>query len=98
MGNIDFPIRESSIAKWLERRPRDQGVMSSNPGLYVFSIKDFFLFPCLSFFFSQFRSKTLWEFILKVRQYRICNGKEAKLFYFFKIANTPHKGTIQHIA
>ena len=38
------------------------------------------------------------EFILKVRQYRICNGKEAMLFIFFKIANTPHKGTIRHIA
>ena len=48
------------------------------------------------FFFSQSRSKTLCELILKVRQYRICNGKEAKLFYFFKI--TPHKGTIRHIA
>ena len=24
------------------------------------------------------------EYILKVRQYRICNGKEAKLFYFSK--------------
>ena len=59
-----------------------------------------FFFISLSFFFfsSQFRSKTLWEFILKLRQYRICNGKESKLFYFFKIANTPHKGTIRHIA
>ena len=37
--------------------------------------------------------------ILKVRQYRICNGKEAKLFFhFFKIAYTPHKSTIRHIA
>ena len=72
--------------------------MSSNPGLYIFLIKDYF-FISLSFFsFSQFRRKTLWEFILKVRQYRICNGKEAKLFYFFKIANTPHKGTVRHIA
>ena len=26
MGNIDFPIRESSIAKWLERRPLKPGV------------------------------------------------------------------------
>ena len=38
------------------------------------------------------------EFILKVRQYRICNGKEAKIFHIFKIANTPHKCTIRHIA
>ena len=59
---------------------------------YTFSLSKiiFFLFPCLSFF-SQFRSKTLWEFILKLRQYRICNGKESKRFIFFKIANTPHK-------
>ena len=64
-------------------RPLDSGVMSSSPGLYIFLINDFFLFPCLSFF-SQFRSKTLWECILKVRQYRICNGKEDKLFYFFQ--------------
>ena len=53
IGNIDFPNRESSIAKWLERRPLDSGVMSSSPGLYMFLIKDyFFLFPCLSFFSS----------------------------------------------
>ena len=31
------------------------------------------------------------EYILKVRQYRICNGNDAKLFLFFKLANIPHK-------
>ena len=50
------------------------------------------------FYFSQFRSKTMCEYVLKVRQYRICNGKEAQLFYFSKIANNPLKGTISHIA
>ena len=71
--------------------------MSSSPGLYLFFfIKDFFI--SLFSIFCQFRSKTMWEFILKVRQYRICNGKEAKLFYFFKVANTPRNGTIRHIA
>ena len=52
MGNIDFPIRESSIAKWLERRPvGGPGVMSPNPGLYIFRIKDYYFFISLSFFF-----------------------------------------------
>ena len=53
IGNIDFTNRESSLAKWLERRPLDPGVMSSNPGVYIFLIKDYF-FISLSFFFSQF--------------------------------------------
>ena len=56
MGNIDSTNRDSSIAKWLERRPPDPGVMSSNPGLYIFLIMDyFFLFPCL--FFLNFEVK-----------------------------------------
>ena len=38
------------------------------------------------------------EYILKVRQYWICNGKEAKPFLFFKMANTLHKGKTRHIA
>ena len=38
------------------------------------------------------------EYILKVRQYWICNGKQAKLFLFFKMANTPHKGKTRRIA
>ena len=54
MGNIDFPICESSIAKWLERRPLDPGVMSSNPGLYIFRIKDDFFHFLVFLFFSQF--------------------------------------------
>ena len=59
-----------------------------------------FLFPCLSFlFFSllKFWSKTMCEYIFKVRQYWICNGKEAKLILFFKMANTPQKGKTRHI-
>ena len=89
-------IFHSEVVRALASRP---GVMSSSPGLYLFSLSRIFFFISLFFFFfSQFRSKTLWEFILKVRQYRICNGKEAKLFYFFKVANTPRNGTIRHIA
>ena len=38
------------------------------------------------------------EYILKVRQYWICNGKEAKLFLFFKMAYIPQKGKTRHIA
>ena len=57
MGNIDFPIRESSIAEWLEHRPLDQWVMSSNPGLYVFRIKDFFFISLSFFFFLNFEVK-----------------------------------------
>ena len=43
-----LPNRESSVAKWLERRPLDPEVMSSNPGLYIFLIKGYF-FISLSF-------------------------------------------------
>ena len=38
------------------------------------------------------------KYILKVRQYWICNGKEAKLFLFFKMANATHKGKTRRIA
>ena len=54
---------------------------------FFFLIKIFF-FISLFFLFSQFRSKTMWEFILKVRQYRICNGK-ASFFIFSKLL-IPH--------
>ena len=59
-----------------------------------------FYFFVLPFYFSQFWSKTICEYLLKVRQYWICNGKQAKLFLFlfFKMANTQHKGKTRHIA
>ena len=62
-----------------------------------------YFFLVFLFHFSQFHSKTMceyiyWKYANHWRQYRICNGKEAQLFYFSKIANTPHKGTIRHIA
>ena len=40
------------------------------------------------------------EYILKVRQYWIFNGKKSQNFLFFKMANsnTPHKGKKRHIA
>ena len=44
-----------------------------------------FYFLVFPFHFSQFWSKTMCEYILKVRQ-------------FFKMANTPHKGKTGHIA
>ena len=46
----------------------------------------FFLFPCLSFlFFLNFEVKQCANlYVLKVLQYWICNGKEAKLFCFSK--------------
>ena len=65
------------------------------------SIQIIYFFLVFPFYFSQFRSKTMCEYILKGRQYRITNGKEVKPFLFFsKIANvnTPHKGTIRNIA
>ena len=36
------------------------------------------------------------EYILKVRQYRFAMEKNLS-FLFFKIAHTPHKGTMKHI-
>ena len=39
------------------------------------------------------------EYILKARRYWICNGKEAKLFFYFsKLQMPPHKGKTRHIA
>ena len=58
----------------------------------------FFYFLVFPFYFSQFWSKTMCKYILKVRQYWICNGKEVKHLYFFKMANTRHKGKTRHIA
>ena len=58
----------------------------------------FFYYLVFPFYFSQFWSKTMCKYILKVWQYWICNGKEAKLFIFFKMTNTPHKGKTRHIA
>ena len=57
----------------------------------------FFYFLVFPFYFSQFWSKTMCKYILKVWQYWICNGKEA-IFLFIKMANTPHKGKTRHIA
>ena len=42
----------------------------------------FFYFLVFLFYFSQFWSTTMCKYVLKVWQYRICNGKEAKLFIF----------------
>ena len=92
-----LPNRESSIAKWLERRPLDPGVMSSNPGLNIFLIKDyFFLFPCLSFFLN-FEVKHRGNLYWKYDNTGFAMEKKPSFFYFFKIANAPHKGTIRHI-
>ena len=74
--------------------------MSSYPKFYIFLIEVFlffFYFLVFPFYFSQFWSKTMCKYILKVWQYWICNGKEAKLL-FFKMTNTPHKGKTRHIA
>ena len=57
-----------------------------------------FYFLVFPFYFSQFWSKAMCKYILKIWQYWICNRKEAKLFLFFKMANTPHKGKTRHIA
>ena len=66
----------ASRIRWVRVSP---WTFSSESNYYFFF--HFFVFP---FYFSQFRSKTMCEYILKVRQYWICNGKEAKLVYFSK--------------
>ena len=60
-------------------------------------IINFFYFLVFPFYFSQFWSKTMCKYILKVWQYWICNGKEAKLFYFSKW-QTPHTRAKQDFA
>ena len=77
-------IRGREFESYVNHFPQNQ--------IIIFSY--FLVFP---FYFSQFWRKTMCKCILKVWQYWICNGKEAKLF-FFKMANAPHKGKTIHIA
>ena len=72
-------IFHSEVVRALASRPRGHEFESRTIPFFPYQ-GIFFSFPCFSFF-SQFRSKTMWEFILKVRQYRICNGKEARFFF-----------------
>ena len=55
----------SSMAKWLERLCLYLGVVSSSPRLYIFLIKLLFFiyFLAFPFYFSQFWSKTMCEYI-----------------------------------
>ena len=74
------------MAQWLAHWPLESGVVSSSPAIKYFPQNQIIIFYILvfPFYFSQFLSKTMRGYILKVRQYWICNGKEAKLFYFSK--------------
>ena len=56
------------------------------------------LFLVLAFYFPQFWSTTVLEYILKEQQHRNCNEKRSEVVFFFKMANTPHKGKIRHSA
>ena len=64
-------------------RIRDRGFESRDNNFPQNQIIIFY-FLVFPFYFSQFWSKTMWEYILKVWQYWICNGKGAKHFYFAK--------------
>ena len=78
--------------QWLEHWPEDSGVVSSSPARIIFLRIIFFHFPVFSFYFSQFWSKTMCKYVLKVWQYWICNGKEAKLFFIFQNGKYPTQG------
>ena len=85
------------MAQW-EHRSLESGVVSSNPVLYIFLRIKLFDFS-LSFllFFINFEVKQCaniyWKYDNKDLQW-----KRSQAFLFLKIANTPHKGTIRHIA
>ena len=68
----------------LASRIRDREIESRDKHFPQNQIIIFFYFLAFSFYFSHFWSKTMRDYILKVRQYWICNGKEVKLFYFSK--------------
>ena len=74
-------ISHSEVVRASASRPRGHEFESRT---IHFPYQGYFFYFLVFLSFSQFRSKTLWEFILKVRRYRICNGKEAKLFLFFQ--------------
>ena len=85
---MDFPNRESSIAKWLERRPLDSGVMSSSPGLYIFFIKFFFIILSF-FFFLNFEVKHCGNLFWKYDNTGFAMEKKPSFFNFSKLL-TPH--------
>ena len=83
----------------LASRIRDRELESRHQHFPQNQIIIFFYFLVFPFYFSPFLSKTMCEYILKVRQNWIVIVKEAKLFYFSKWL-VPHigKGKTRHIA
>ena len=80
-------IFHSAVVSALASRAKGRGIESRNVHFPQSQVKLFIFSSSFGylFYFSQFWSKTMCEYIFKVRQYRICNGKEAKLFYFSKL-------------
>ena len=87
---------KSSIVQWLSHWPLKLWIVRLSPAMNIFLRIKLYFYLVFPFYFSQFWSKTMCEYILKVRQYWICNGIEAKLFYFSKWLI--HKGKTWHIA
>ena len=63
-----------------------------------FPYQGLFFFISLSFFLSQFRIKHCGNLYWKYDNTGFAMEKKPSFFYFFKIANTSHKGAIRHIA
>ena len=82
----------------LAYRIRDREFESHDNHFLQNQIIILFYFIVFPFHFSQFWSKIMCDYILKIRQYWICNGKKPNFFLFFKMTNTPHNGKTIHIA
>ena len=80
---------------WRTRGREFESRLNHFPQNQIIILFYFLVFP---FYFSQFWSKTMCKYVLKVWHYWICNGKEAKLFYFSKWQIPTHKGKTRHIA
>ena len=80
-SNIDLKFLDRAVVRAPASKIRGRELESRIERFPSNHIIYFFL-DFLSFIFSQFRSKTMCEYILKVRKYRICNGKETNIFYF----------------
>ena len=74
-------IFHSEVVRASASRPRGHEFESR---ILPFSLPRIFFYFSVFHFFSQFRSKTMREFILKVRQYRIAMEKKPSFFYFFQ--------------
>ena len=86
----------SEVVRALASRPRDHEFESRTIPFFFPYQGLFFLFPCFTFFLN-FEVKQGGIYIVSMTIPDL-QWKRSQAFLFFKVANTPHNGTIRHIA